>query len=96
MESEVDKYFGKDSLADAKSKSSEARTLGVQLRKEKGVRYMPELPVPKDVNPRRRISFVRTEVEIKTVSKYLFEDGGQHPSEVGNECFQLILGEAKE
>ncbi len=61
-------------------------------------KYTPNLPIPKSPPPEsklRRINFFRTEEEIQLVSEYLFDDPERDSSEVGNECFSMILKEAK-
>lgn len=62
----------------------------------KGEQYKPELPLPKDLEPRkRRISFVKDLQDIETVSEHLFDDGEVDASTVGERCFDLILREAR-
>jgi len=52
--------------------------------------------MPKKLEPRkRRISFVKGVQEIKTVGEYLFGEPDSDPSQVGEQCFDLILREAR-
>jgi hypothetical protein len=61
-----------------------------------GEQYRPELPMPKKPEVRqRRISFTKDIDEVKLVAEYLFEDAGKDPSVVGEQCFDLILKDAK-
>ena len=61
-----------------------------------GSQYKPTLPAPKKLEPRkRRISFIKDVTEVKSVAKYLFEDADIEASRVGEECFDLILKEAR-
>ena len=58
--------------------------------------FKPLLPTPKRNEPlKRRISFSRDIGEVRTVAEYLFQDPHVHPSLVGEECFDIILKEAK-
>lgn len=63
-------------------------------------KYTPSLPSPKSVSSGilqgKKITFHKPEGDIKLVSEYLFEDASRDPSEVGNECFDKILREAKQ
>jgi hypothetical protein len=59
-------------------------------------KYMPDLPKPSTKDPQRQIRFSRKIQDIRIVSNYLFEDSDFSPSEVGAECFDCILMEAKE
>ena len=62
----------------------------------RGDQYKPKLPLPKKLEPRnRRISFIKDVDDIKSVAEYLFKDEDTDPSAVGEECFDLILREAK-
>jgi hypothetical protein len=61
-----------------------------------GEQFRPQLPMPKKPHVRqRRISFTKDIDEVKLVAEYLFEDAGKDPSVVGEECFDLILKDAK-
>jgi len=61
-----------------------------------GEQYKPELPMPKKLESRqRRISFVKPVEEIKKVAEYLFGEAEAAPSTVGEECFDLILKDAR-
>ena len=60
--------------------------------------YKPSLPLPSKTSKGERdksINFSRNPDEIKIVSEYLFEDKDCNASEVGNECFDIILKEAQ-
>jgi hypothetical protein len=78
---------------------TQAATLPFRLTKKsvpQGEQYKPSLPMPKKLEPRkRRISYVKEIEEIKSVAEYLFEDVSRDPSDVGEECFDLILKDAK-
>jgi histidine kinase/DNA gyrase B/HSP90-like ATPase len=61
-----------------------------------GEQYRPELPMPKKLEPRqRRISFVKSVEDIKTVAEYLFGEADADPSTVGEECFDLMFKDAR-
>ncbi len=61
-----------------------------------GAQYRPSLPLPRSAQPqRRRISFVKDAGEVTTLADYLFDDPDTDPSRVGEECFDLILKEAR-
>jgi len=61
-----------------------------------GEQYRPALPMPRRLEPRnRRISFTKDIDDVKRVAEYLFEDADKDPSAVGEECFDLILKDAK-
>lgn len=96
MEDETNKFFAASSRSDVKTNVALARTDGRGVRGGTvAKKYLPDLPMPENKNPRKRISFVRKEQDIKLTSKYLFDDQSQHPSLVGGECFDRILNEAK-
>jgi hypothetical protein len=60
--------------------------------------YKPSLPTPDEENKAERvknIKFSRKPDEVKIVSEYLFEDDKRDAGEVGNECFEIILKEAR-
>jgi len=60
----------------------------------KGRQYKPDLPLPKELEPRkRRISFVKNLEEIEAVALHLLDDKDAEPSLVGERCFDLILSE---
>lgn len=95
MEDETEEHFI-GSLVDAKTQVSLAREHGIHLRSDpKARKYVPELPLPKARDPKKRISFVRNEAKIKKVSEFLFDDPKQKPSTVGEECFDRTLKGAK-
>jgi hypothetical protein len=61
-----------------------------------GSQYVPPLPLPKALETKkRRISFVKDVEEVRSVAEYLFDDADTEPSVVGEECFDLILKEAR-
>ena len=52
--------------------------------------------MPKKLEPRqRRISFVKSVEDIRTVAEYLFGEADADPSTAGEECFDLILKDAR-
>lgn len=95
-EKEANEWFAASPRTDVKTGIRLAENHGFTVRGEPGAKkYVPTLPLPADKTPKRRISFVRDEVEISKVSEYLFDDGAQKPALVGEECFERILAEAK-
>ena len=95
IEEETTSFFDATRRTDVKTAISLARSSGTAVRgMADAKKYVPVLPVPSNKNPRKRISFMREEGSIKALSKYLFDDASQHPSLVGGECFDRILGEA--
>ena len=58
---------------------------------------IPSLPLPKDAEKSKRISFLADIKEYNEVAEYLFEDDAEstQPSEVGKECFSLVLKKAR-
>ncbi|MFN9059783.1 MAG: hypothetical protein ACK5WL_07240 [Pseudanabaena sp.] len=57
-------------------------------------KYLPNLPTPKaseDQEEFQNIRFSKPKHEIQSVAEYLFEDANHDPSEVGAECFNIIL-----
>ena len=61
-----------------------------------GEQYKPYLPMPKKLESRqRRISFVRSVDDVRSVADYLFEDADTDPSTVGEKCFDMVLNEAR-
>jgi hypothetical protein len=58
-------------------------------------RYLPKLPLPKDTNPLKRISFSRALVDIQEVASYLLDDFAAKPSTVGEVAFDKIHEQAK-
>ncbi|MEH2465298.1 hypothetical protein [Nostoc sp.] len=76
-----------------KKKTSDSRSFSTERK------FTPTLPVPEaqnSGNKRNNISFSRPSKEIEIVAEYLFEDLERDPSEVGNECFERFLREAKQ
>ncbi len=73
----------------------------VTNKKDGSIEYDPAskkvLPKPASDKPSsRRIVFSKPLEEIKLISTYLFGNDENKPSDVGEECFDLILLEAKE
>lgn len=61
-----------------------------------GEQYKPQLPLPrKPERTSRRISFVKEISKIKVVASYL-GDSDMKPSEVGEDCFDVVYDEASE
>ncbi|MBD2603333.1 ATP-binding protein [Scytonema hofmannii FACHB-248] len=76
-----------------KKRTSDSKSFSTERK------FTPTLPVPEAKNTgnrRNNISFARPSKEIEIVAEYLFEDSEREPSEVGNECFERILREAKQ
>jgi hypothetical protein len=61
-----------------------------------GEQYRPKLPFPTRTEPQmRRISFAKDAREVRAVADYLLDDPDADPSRVGEECFDVILREAR-
>ena len=61
-----------------------------------GEQFNPPLPVPvRDESRGRRISFTKRAEDVRAVAEYLFDDSQREPSRVGEECFDIILQEAR-
>lgn len=58
------------------------------------IRYKPDLPIPTISTSSKTIHFLKEESEIQLVSNYLFETPDRSASEVGSECFNIILKQA--
>ncbi len=59
-------------------------------------KFEPSLPVPsKADNNVRQIRFSRSLADIRRVAEYLFEDDSISPADVGGECFDRALNQAK-
>ncbi|CAI7997052.1 hypothetical protein GBAR_LOCUS2033 [Geodia barretti] len=57
--------------------------------------YKPNLPAPQREDPQtRRISFTKNAEDVRIVAEYLSGDSERNPSDVGQECFDLVLQEA--
>ena len=62
-----------------------------------GEQFMPKLPMPKpEPSTKKRISYSKNLEEIEIVQSYLFDENHITPSEVGEECFDMILREAQQ
>ena len=93
---ETNSFFQNSKATNAKTTVSLAVTSGRQVRGlTDSKRFLPNLPMPDNRNPKRRISFLKNEDDIRTLSKYLFEDPGQRPNLIGEACFDKMLEEAK-
>lgn len=96
IEDQTAEFFNPDKRIDAKAAIATARSHGATVRGGGGAKkYIPNLPVPENKNPKKRVSFFKDEKQIRTVSKFLFDDTSQHPSLVGAECFDRVLKEAR-
>ncbi len=96
MEDETQRYFDSSKRTDVRTGITMAATHGSNVRGADGAKkYVPKLPLPDVRNPRRRISFVRDEKDIRAVSDLLFEEPGQEPAVVGSECFDRYLAQAQ-
>lgn len=96
MEEEANMHFVHAERKDAKTEVHLAAKHGTAVRGNKNAKkYLAELPVPETRNPMRRISFTRKEDAVRRVSLYLFDESGQKPSVVGQECFDRIEKAAK-
>ena len=72
----------------------------IDVKEEGKLEYNPEknnvLPRPEvDNSDEKRIVFLRPQHEIRTVSNFLFEDPHKSPTDVGRECFERTLRDAK-
>lgn len=75
-------------------------TRDMTSKQDGGIEYNPRikdaLPVPQSTTQStRRISFSKPKSEIDRVAEYLFENTEVNPGAVGEECFRIILDEAK-
>lgn len=96
METEANALFEAAQRKDARTEVRLAAKHGSAVRGTPNARkLLAALPVPDTRNPQRRISFMRTEDEIKKVSEFLFNEDSQSPSAVGQECFDRTLKESK-
>jgi hypothetical protein len=96
MEDDTAIFFADAPRRDARREIRLAVDHGSAVRGFPGARkYKPSLPAPVSRNPRRRVSFVRDAEAIDQVSRYLFNEKGQHPSIVGAECFDRVLRDAQ-
>lgn len=95
MEEETEKFF---QSAKPMTVSSFEKAVTAELRDVREVaakRFSPKLPMPPAEKPTRRVSFTRTAAEIAEVAEYLFDDKTKKPGEVGGECFDYVLKEAR-
>lgn len=78
----------------------QAQTKELPMSRTRGVlpgsQYKPDLPRPITPKKVEKISFSRPAKEVRVVSKYLFDSPEKKASDVGEECFRLILKEALE
>ena len=83
-------------LDEIKTKSSEKLRLNSVRSGLRGKQFMPKLPMPKpEPSSKRRISYTKDLEEIETVKEYLLGEQEGSPSRVGEECFDVILEEAR-
>ena len=83
-------------LDEIKTKSSEKLKLNSVRSGLRGKQFMPKLPSPKpEPSSKRRISYSKELEEIETVKEYLLGEQEGSPSRVGEECFDVILEEAR-
>ena len=62
----------------------------------RGRRFNPDLPFPKPKkSTKKQIAYRKDIDDIQTVQSHLFNDKEVSPSEVGEECFDIILEEAQ-
>jgi hypothetical protein len=69
-------------------------TSWTQDRKFEGKTFVPQLPRVVDSNL-KTIRFLRPQDQIAKVAQYVLDDPNAKPSEVGEECFDRLLKEAK-
>lgn len=94
IEEETTQFFDARKKVDVKTGIASAASFGSTLRGSPDAKkYVPNLPLPVNKDPRRRISFMRPESDIHAVSRIVFGESGQHPSLVGAECFDRVLAE---
>jgi hypothetical protein len=92
MEAEANVLFEGAKRKDARTEVRLAAKHGTVVRGSKNARKsLAALPIPETRNPMRRISFTRKEDVIQKVSSFLFNESGQAPSTVGQECFDRTL-----
>lgn len=62
-----------------------------------GEQYVPELPMPARVEPRkRRIAFTKQIRDIRRLGDHLFDDPETDPSDIGERCFDVMLEKISE
>jgi hypothetical protein len=87
-------------ISDDKWKSPRQRNRTARFSILNERKYTPTLPSPKSalsgVLKGKKVIFYKPEGDIELVSEYLFEDSNRDPSEVGSECFDKVLREAKQ
>ena len=80
------------------SKDIIENSTNVKFHKYKGgFVFKPDLPKPQNDKPYRRISFSRNIDEVNDIVEYLYDDR-EHcitPSQVGEQCFERVLKEAR-
>ena len=83
----------------ASVKEIRARSSKVKMTRTRGLnegkQHKPLLPRPRADRREERISFVKPSVEVRRVSKYLFDRADEKPSHVGEKCFDLLHEEAQ-
>ncbi|MBE2167739.1 MULTISPECIES: ATP-binding protein [unclassified Cobetia] len=66
-------------------------------KNQKEKKFIPELPRPASSRTSsKQIRYSKPQLEINQVSQFLFGDSNREPKEVGEECFNIILRDAKE
>lgn len=84
------------SFAEVKAWSARLPFTSTKRSVPEGDQYKPKLPLPKKIESRkRRVSFLKDVTEVRAVAEYLFEDADKDASAVGEQCFDLILREAR-
>jgi hypothetical protein len=94
-EGELKDTFGQLKFLDLKELRKISQKLSLTAVHGDGVQkqYKPGLPVKKTISTTRRICFEKKITDIDKVSQYLFDEA-RTPEEVGETCFDRILGEA--
>lgn len=60
-------------------------------RGDGGLRFKPNLPMPKENDPIKQIRFSKKLSEIQSVAEYLFDDRNTPVGKVGEQCFDNVL-----
>jgi hypothetical protein len=83
------------SFAQVKIQSESIRMNPTLRTFTRGEQFVPNLPLPKILEPaKRRISFIRESKDISNLAEY-FGNSDMEPYEVGGQCFDLLLKEAR-
>ena len=95
-EKEANKFFEKAEKTDVRRHVNFAKNRGSSVRNDpQALRFKPDLPKPKKQVQNKRISFVRSQTEIRIVSTYLFGNPDEPTSEIGAACFDQVLESAE-